>query len=129
MGELSASLNKNQIDIQDSPISASELFNLISRITDNTISGKIAKDVFRLMWDEKRSVDEIIKDQDLEQMTDIGALELVIDQIIAKNLNQVEQFKNGNTKLLGFFVGQVMKATQGKANPKQVNQILNDRLS
>ncbi|MDB4099268.1 Asp-tRNA(Asn)/Glu-tRNA(Gln) amidotransferase subunit GatB [Candidatus Thioglobus sp.] len=129
MGELSASLNKNQIDIQNSPISASELFNLISRITDNTISGKIAKDVFRLMWDEKRSVDEIIKDQDLEQMTDIGALELVIDQIIAKNLNQVEQFKNGNTKLLGFFVGQVMKATQGKANPKQVNQILNDRLS
>ena len=129
MGELSASLNKNQIDIQDSPISAPELFNLISRITDNTISGKIAKDVFRLMWDEKRSVDEIIKDQDLEQMTDIGALELVIDQIIAKNLNQVEQFKNGNTKLLGFFVGQVMKATQGKANPKQVNQILNDRLS
>ena len=129
MGELSASLNKNQIDIQDSPISASELFNLISRITDNTISGKIAKDVFRLMWDEKRSVDEIIKDQDLEQMTDVGALESVIDEIIAKNLNQVEQFKNGNTKLLGFFVGQVMKATQGKANPKQVNQILNDRLS
>ncbi|WP_416652928.1 Asp-tRNA(Asn)/Glu-tRNA(Gln) amidotransferase subunit GatB [Candidatus Pseudothioglobus sp. Uisw_086] len=129
MGELSASLNKNQIDIQDSPISASELFNLISRITDNTISGKIAKDVFRLMWDEKRSVDEIIKDQGLEQMTDIGALEPIIDEIIAKNLNQVEQFKNGNTKLLGFFVGQVMKATQGKANPKQVNQILNDRLS
>ena len=129
MGELSASLNKNQIDIQDSPISASELFNLISRITDNTISGKIAKDVFRLMWDEKRSVDEIIKDQGLEQMTDVGALESVIDEIIAQNLNQVEQFKNGNTKLLGFFVGQVMKATQGKANPKQVNQILNDRLS
>ena len=112
-----------------SPISASELFNLISRITDNTISGKIAKDVFRLMWDEKRSVDEIIKEQGLEQMTDVGALESVIDEIIAKNLNQVEQFKNGNTKLLGFFVGQVMKATQGKANPKQVNQILNDRLS
>ena len=129
MGELSASLNKNQIDIQDSPIAASELYNLISRITDNTISGKIAKDVFRLMWDEKRSVDEIIKDQGLEQMTDVGALESVIDEIIAKNLNQVEQFKNGNTKLLGFFVGQVMKATQGKANPKQVNQILNDRLS
>ena len=129
MGELSASLNKNQIDIQDSPISAPELFNLISRITDNTISGKIAKDVFRLMWDKKRSVDEIIKDQGLEQMTDVGALESVIDEIIAKNLNQVEQFKNGNTKLLGFFVGQVMKATQGKANPKQVNQILNDRLS
>ncbi|MDC1027330.1 Asp-tRNA(Asn)/Glu-tRNA(Gln) amidotransferase subunit GatB [Candidatus Thioglobus sp.] len=129
MGELSASLNKNQIDIQDSPISAPELFNLISRITDNTISGKIAKDVFRLMWDEERSVDEIIKDQGLEQMTDVGALESVIDEIIAQNLNQVEQFKNGNTKLLGFFVGQVMKATQGKANPKQVNQILNDKLS
>ena len=129
MGELSASLNKNQIDIQDSPIAASELYNLISRITDNTISGKIAKDVFRLMWDEKRSVDEIIKEQGLEQMTDVRALESVIDEIIAKNLDQVEQFKNGNTKLLGFFVGQVMKATQGKANPKQVNQILDDRLS
>jgi len=129
MGELSASLNKNQINILDSPISAPELYNLISRITDNTISGKIAKDVFRLMWDEKRSVDEIIKDQGLEQMTDVRALELVIDEIIAKNLDQVEQFKNGNTKLLGFFVGQVMKATQGKANPKQVNQILNDKLS
>ena len=129
MGELSASLNKNQINILDSPISAPELYNLISRITDNTISGKIAKDVFRLMWDEKRSVDEIIKDQGLEQMTDVRALELVIDEIIAKNLDQVEQFKNGNTKLLGFFVGQVMKATQGKANPKQVNQILDDRLS
>ena len=129
MGELSASLNKNQIDIQDSPISASELYKLISRITDNTISGKIAKDVFRIMWNEKRSVDEIIKDQGLEQMTDVGALESVIDEIISKNLDQVEQFKNGNTKLLGFFVGQVMKATQGKANPKQVNQILNDRLS
>jgi len=129
MGELSASLNKNQIDIQDSPIAASELYNLISRITDNTISGKIAKDVFRLMWDEKRSVDEIIKEQGLEQMTDISALESVIDEIIAKNLDQVEQFKNGNSKLLGFFVGQVMKATQGKANPKQVNQILDDRLS
>jgi aspartyl-tRNA(Asn)/glutamyl-tRNA(Gln) amidotransferase subunit B len=129
MGELSASLNKNQIDIKDSPIAASELFNLISRITDNTISGKIAKDVFRLMWDEKRSVDEIIKDQGLEQMTDVSALESVIDEVIAKNLDQVEQFKNGNTKLLGFFVGQVMRATQGKANPKQVNQILDDRLS
>ncbi|MDB9865668.1 Asp-tRNA(Asn)/Glu-tRNA(Gln) amidotransferase subunit GatB [Candidatus Thioglobus sp.] len=129
MGELSASLNKNQIDIQNSPIAASELYNLISRITDNTISGKIAKDVFRLMWDEKRSVDEIIKEQDLEQMTDVSSLESVIDEIIAKNLAQVEQFKNGNTKLLGFFVGQVMKATQGKANPKQVNQILDDRLS
>jgi aspartyl-tRNA(Asn)/glutamyl-tRNA(Gln) amidotransferase subunit B len=129
MGELSASLNKNQIDIKDSPIAASELFNLISRITDNTISGKIAKDVFRLMWDEKRSVDEIIKNQGLEQMTDVSALESVIDEVIAKNLDQVEQFKNGNTKLLGFFVGQVMRATQGKANPKQVNQILDDRLS
>jgi len=129
MGELAASLNKNQIDIKDSPISASELYKLISRVTDNTISGKIAKDVFKIMWNEKRSVDEIIKDQGLEQMTDVGALESVIDEIISKNLDQVEQFKNGNTKLLGFFVGQVMKATQGKANPKQVNQILNDRLS
>ena len=129
MGELSAALNKNQVDIKDSPISAIELHKLISRITDNTISGKIAKDIFRLMWDMKGSVDEIIKDQGLEQLTDMGALESIIDDIIEINATQADQYRNGNTKLLGFFVGQVMKATQGKANPTQVNEILNDRLS
>ena len=129
MGELSAALNKNQVEINNSPISSNELFVLISRITDNTISGKIAKDVFKLMWEGNGSVDEIIEKQGLKQMTDSSALELIIDDIISNNLDQVKQFRDGNSKLLGFFVGQVMKATQGKANPKQVNQILNEKLS
>jgi len=129
MGELSAALNKNQIDVQDSPISARELSELVKRISDDTISGKIAKDVFKAMWKGNGRVDDIIESQDLKQMTDVGAMEDIIDGIIANNSEQVEQFKAGNTKLLGYFVGQVMKATQGKANPKQVNQILNDKLS
>ena len=129
MGELSAALNKNQIDVQDSPISARELSELVKRISDDTISGKIAKDVFKAMWEGNGRVDDIIESQGLKQMTDVGAIEDIIDGIIANNSEQVEQFKAGNTKLLGYFVGQVMKATQGKANPKQVNQILNDKLS
>ena len=81
------------------------------------------------MWEGNGSVDEIIEKQGLKQMTDSSALESIIDDIISSNLDQVKQFKDGNSKLLGFFVGQVMKATQGKANPKQVNQILNEKLS
>ena len=129
MGELSAALNKNQIDVQDSPISARELSELVKRISDDTISGKIAKDVFKAMWKGNGRVDDIIESQGLKQMTDVAAIEDIIDGIIANNIEQVEQFKAGNTKLLGYFVGQVMKATQGKANPKQVNKILNDKLS
>ena len=129
MGDLSASLNKNQIEIQDSPISAIELYELITKISDNTISGKIAKDVFKSMWEGRGSVEEIIENQGLKQMTDIDALEGIIDEVVNKNSLQVQQFKDGNSKLLGFFVGQVMKATNGKANPKQVNKILNDKLS
>ena len=129
MGDLSASLNKNQIEIQDSPISAIELYELITKISDNTISGKIAKDVFKSMWEGRGSVEEIIENQGLKQMTDIDALEGIIDEVVNKNTLQVQQFKDGNSKLLGFFVGQVMKATNGKANPKQVNKILNDKLS
>ena len=129
MGELSASLNKNQIGIHDSPISAIELYELITKISDNTISGKIAKDVFKSMWEGKGSVEEIIENQGLKQMTDIDALEGIIDEVVNNNTLQVQQFKDGNSKLLGFFVGQVMKATNGKANPKQVNKILNDKLS
>ena len=129
MGDLSASLNKNQIEIQDSPISAIELYELITKISDNTISGKIAKDVFKLMWKGSGSADEIIENQGLKQMTDIDVLEGIIDEVVNNNSIQVQQFKDGNSKLLGFFVGQVMKATNGKANPKQVNKILNDKLS
>ncbi len=129
MGELSAALKKNQIDIQNSPISAKELSGLVKRITDETITGKIAKDVFIAMWEGQGSVDEIIENQDLKQMTDITVIESIIDKVIANNGTQVEQYRSGNTKLLGFFVGQVMKETQGKANPKQVNQLLNEKLT
>ena len=129
MGELSAALNKNQMDIKDSPISAIELSSLVKRIEDETISGKIAKDVFKAMWKGQGSADEVIESQGLKQMTDINAIESIIDKVLANNSSQVEQFKSGNTKMLGFFVGQVMKQTQGKANPKQVNQLLNEKLS
>ena len=129
MGELSAVLNKNQIDIESCPVSAQEFAELIMRIADDTISGKIAKDVFQSMYQGEGSADEIINSKGLKQMTDSGAIEGIIDEIIANNAPQVEQYRGGNTKLLGFFVGQVMKATQGKANPKQVNQLLNEKLS
>jgi aspartyl-tRNA(Asn)/glutamyl-tRNA(Gln) amidotransferase subunit B len=129
MGELSAALNKNQMDIKDSPVSAIELSGLVKRIEDETISGKIAKDIFIAMWKGQGSADEVIESQGLKQMTDIAAIESIIDKVIANNNTQVEQYRSGNMKLLGFFVGQVMKQTQGKANPKQVNQLLHEKLS
>ncbi len=128
MGELSASLNKNQIEIQDSPVSAQQLSLLITRISDNTVSGKIAKDVFKAMWDGEGSADDIIKSKGLKQMTDTGEIEAIVDEIIANNAPQVEQFKSGNEKILGFFVGQAMQATQGKANPKLLNEMLRSKL-
>ncbi|MDC0407079.1 Asp-tRNA(Asn)/Glu-tRNA(Gln) amidotransferase subunit GatB [Candidatus Thioglobus sp.] len=128
MGELSASLNKHQLDIENSPISANNLSQLIARIGDDTISGKIAKDVFKAMWEGEGSADAIIESKGLKQVTDTGAIEVIIDEIIANNAPQVEQFKSGNEKILGFFVGQAMKASQGKANPKLLNQLLREKL-
>jgi aspartyl-tRNA(Asn)/glutamyl-tRNA(Gln) amidotransferase subunit B len=128
MGELSASLNKHQLDIENSPISANDLSQLIARIGDDTISGKIAKDVFKAMWEGEGSADVIIESKGLKQVTDTGAIEAIIDEIIANNAPQVEQFKSGNEKILGFFVGQAMKASQGKANPKLLNQLLREKL-
>jgi len=129
MGELAAALNKSQITIQDSPVSAQQLSLLITRISDDTVSGKIAKDVFKAMWDSEGSADDIIESKGLKQMTDTGAIEAIVDEIIANNSPQVEQFKSGNEKILGFFVGQAMKATQGKANPKLLNELLRKKLS
>lgn len=129
MGELSASLNKNQLEIEQSPVSASHLAQLITRIGDDTISGKIAKDVFKAMWEGEGTADEIIAAKGLKQMTDTGAIEAIVDEIIANNAPQVEQFKSGNEKILGFFVGQAMKASQGKANPKLLNELLRKKLS
>jgi len=129
MGELSALLNKNQIEIDNSPVSAQELSLLVQRIGDDTISGKIAKDVFKSMWDGEGNADQIIEAKGLKQMTDTGAIEAIVDEIIANNAPQVEQFKSGNDKILGFFVGQAMKATQGKANPKLLNELLRRKLN
>jgi len=129
MGELSASLNKHQLELLDAPITADDLSLLVSRIGDDTISGKIAKDVFKAMWDGEGSADEIIEAKGLKQMSDTGAIEAIVDEIIANNAPQVEQFKSGNEKILGFFVGQAMKATQGKANPKLLNEMLRAKLS
>lgn len=128
MGALSASLNKNEIDISASPISAQDLSQLVMRIDDDTISSKIAKDVFQAMWAGESSADGIIKAKGLKQMTDTSAIEAIVDEIIANNAPQVAQFKSGNEKILGFFVGQAMKATGGKANPKLLNELLRSKL-
>ncbi len=129
MGELSSYLNKEDKDIADSLVIASMLAGLIKRIKDNTISGKIAKDVFDAMWQGEGDADAIIESRGLKQITDTGAIEALVDEVIANNPAQVEQFKAGKDKVLGFFVGQIMKATQGKANPGQVNELLRKKLS
>ena len=128
MGELSGALNKNDLDITGSPVSAAMLGGMISRITDNTISGKIAKEVFEAMWNGEGDADAVIEAKGLKQITDSSAIEAIIDGIIANNAGQVEQYRAGQEKLFGFFVGQVMKATQGKANPQQVNELLKQKL-
>ena len=129
MGELSGALNREQLEIENSPISATNLSQLVMRISDDTISGKIAKDVFKAMWEGEGSADQIIEAKGLKQMTDTSEIEAIVDEIIANNAPQVEQFKSGNEKILGFFVGQAMKATQGKANPKIINELLRSKLS
>ncbi|WP_019865460.1 Asp-tRNA(Asn)/Glu-tRNA(Gln) amidotransferase subunit GatB [Methylovulum miyakonense] len=128
-GELSAALNKADLEITDSPVTASQLAGLLARISDDTISGKIAKQVFEELWQTPDSTaDSIIEAKGLKQITDTGAIEAVIDQIIAANGKQVEQYRGGNDKVFGFFVGQVMKAMQGKANPAEVNKMLMAKL-
>ncbi len=128
-GELAALLNRDNLDIVAARVSPVQLAGLLKRVADQTISGKIAKDVFASMWDDGGDADAIIESRGLRQITDTGALEAVVDEIIAANPEQVEQFRAGKDKVLGFFVGQVMKATQGKANPGQVNQLLRDKLA
>ncbi len=127
--ELSGTLNKEGIELNASPVSAQMLGDMIKRIADDTISGKIAKQVFEAMWNGQGSADEIIQSKGLKQVTDTGAIEKIIDDIISANPQQVEQFRGGKDKVFGFFVGQVMKQTQGKANPKQVNELLRKKLS
>ncbi len=129
IGDLVGALKRDSLKIEDTRIAAADLAVLLDRIADQTISGKIAKEVFEAMWAGEGSADEIIEARGLKQITDTGAIEAVIDQVIADNPSQVAEYKGGKDKLIGFFVGQVMKATQGKANPGQVNQLLKKKLS
>ena len=128
MGELSAFLNKENLSILETKVDSINLGNLLSRIEDSTISGKIAKEIFEEMWNSKKSPDEIIEEKGLKQVTDSSEIEKVINQVLEQNQSQLEQYKSGKVKLFGFFVGQVMKASRGKANPEQVNKLLEERL-
>ena len=128
MGELSAFLNKENLSILETKVDSINLGNLLSRIEDSTISGKIAKEVFEEMWNSEKSPDEIIEEKGLKQVTDSSEIEKIINQVLEQNQSQLEQYKSGKEKLFGFFVGQVMKASRGKANPEQVNKLLEERL-
>jgi aspartyl-tRNA(Asn)/glutamyl-tRNA(Gln) amidotransferase subunit B len=128
-GDLSAALNKAGLEITDSPVSDERLAGLLARISDNTISGKIAKQVFEALWQSTSSADEIIAEKGLKQITDTGAIEAIIDKIIANNQDQVDQYRSGKDKVFAFFVGQVMKEMQGKANPAEVNKMLKTKLA
>ena len=124
IGELSAALNRENLDIEASKVSPIELAALLNKIDDNTISGKIAKDVFEALWNGEGTVESIIKDRGLEQITDTASIDAMVQGILDANPEQVKQYRSGKTQVLGFLVGQVMQSSQGKANPKQVNETL-----
>ncbi len=128
MGELSSALNRDNVDIGDSHVPPAQLSGLLARIVDRTISGKIAKEVFETMWSEGKSADAIIEASGLKQITDSSAIGGVIDAVMAANPKQLADYRSGKDKLFGFFVGQVMKATEGKANPAQLNELLKSKL-
>ena len=127
-GDLQALLNKNNWEITESPIQAYRLAQLIARIKDNTISGKIAKRIFEGMIEDSSSVDDIIEEAGLKQVTDSGEIEKLVDEVIDNNPDQVQQFREGKQQVLSYLVGQAMKLSRGKANPNQVNQFLRDKL-
>ena len=128
MGELSAELNKENLNIQDSKITAKQIGKLVLRIEDSTISGKIAKEIFEKMWTSGQEVDSIIEEEGLQQVTDLSEIESMVNKVIDDNPDQLKQYLAGKERLFGFFVGQVMKESQGKANPAHVNQILKEKL-
>jgi aspartyl-tRNA(Asn)/glutamyl-tRNA(Gln) amidotransferase subunit B len=129
MGDLSGMLNRDNLEITASRISAEALAGLLKRIVDTTISGKIAKEVFEAMWSDGKPADAIIEERGLKQITDAGAIESVIDAVMAANPKQLADYRSGKDKLLQFFVGQVQKATGGKANPAQLNDLLKAKLA
>ena len=128
MGELTRALNRENLSISESRIGATQLAGLLGRIADKTISGKIAKQVFEGMWTGEGDADEIIEARGLRQITDSGEITRIVDEVVAANPGQLEQYRAGKERVFGFFVGQVMKATQGKANPQQVNELLKKKL-
>lgn len=132
MGELAAALGKQELNIEQSPIAPAQLAGLITRLADGTISSKMAKTVFEAMWAGEGSADDIIEARGLKQVSDSGALAQIVDDIIAANAKQVENYRGApaekRPKMLGFFVGQAMKATQGQANPQELNKILLEKL-
>jgi aspartyl-tRNA(Asn)/glutamyl-tRNA(Gln) amidotransferase subunit B len=129
MGELSGALNTSGLEVSSSRLSASQLGQLLQRIVDNTISGKIAKEVFEAMWADGQSADAVIEARGLRQITDGGAIEKLIDGIMAANPGQLADYRSGKDKLFGFFVGQAMKASGGKANPALLNELLKKKLA
>jgi aspartyl-tRNA(Asn)/glutamyl-tRNA(Gln) amidotransferase subunit B len=129
MGDLFGALNKLGVDIENSPVKAGDLGALLDLISDNTISGRIAKDVFAEMLETGQQPGAIVEAKGLRQVTDTGAIEAAIDAVLAKEPDKIAEYRSGKDKLLGFFVGQVMKATQGKANPGLVNDLLKKKLA
>ncbi len=129
MGDFSGALNRDGLEIADARVSARGLAGLVQRIVDQTISGKIAKEVFELMWAERAEADAVIDAKGLRQITDTGAIEAAIEAVMAANPGQLADYRSGKDKLFGFFVGQAMKATQGKANPAQLNELLKKKLA
>jgi len=128
-GELFAALNKHHIKITESPITAEKLAALLDKIADKTISNNIAKQIFETLWNNDHSVDKIIEEKGLKQITDVNAITRIVEQVIANNPEQTAQYRAGKDKLIAFFVGQVMKESKGKANPTQVNQLLKEKLA
>ena len=126
--ELFGALNKMGLDLADSPVKPEQLGKLVARITDGTISGRIAKDVFALMLESGADPDQVIEEKGFKQVSDTGAIEAMIDAVLADNADKVAEYRGGKDKLFGFFVGQVMKASQGQANPGVVNGLLKQKL-
>jgi len=129
MGEVNAQLNRDGLDMSQSPITAQQLGGILKRIADNTISNSGAKEVFRTMWAEGGDADAIIEAKGLKQVSDSGAIEAIVDGVMAANAEKVAEYRSGKDKLFGFFVGAAMKASQGKANPAQLNEVLKKKLA
>jgi aspartyl-tRNA(Asn)/glutamyl-tRNA(Gln) amidotransferase subunit B len=129
LGDLTRELNNSNKPVSDSPVSPGNLSELIKTLDAGKINNNQAKEVLIEMFQAGKTADEVIREKGFEQISDTGAIEKIVDEIIEKNQNQVNAYRSGNEKLFGFFVGQTMKASQGKANPKIVNEILKEKLS